>query len=130
MAWFCLMCRLRNEWVRSIVRSRWGHGSGLFITKMVVVCLGSLVAVSVQQVDAGQLVSLPYSNARAYQQSSQMVWETVQEVVDAWGVRPLAQDGSSRILISEWKRFSDFSESPFLQSVPTLSVGGVQTVPV
>jgi TonB family protein len=59
-----------------------------------------------------------------------MVWETVQEVVDAWGVRPLAQDGSSRILISEWKRFSDFSGSPFLQSVPTLSVGGAQTVPV
>ena len=130
MAWFCLMCRLRNDWVRSIVRSRWGHESGLFITKMVAVCLGSLVAVSVQQVDAGQLVSLPYSNARAYQQSSQTVWETVQEVVDAWDVRPLAQNGSSRVLISEWKRFSDFSGSPFLQSVPTLSVGGAQTVPV
>lgn len=97
---------------------------------MVVVCLVSLVAVSVQQADAGQLVSLPYSNARGYRESSQMVWETVQEVVGAWGLRALVQDGSSGILISEWTRFSDFSGSPFLQSVPTLYADGVKTVPV
>ena len=97
---------------------------------MVAAALGGLVAISVHPLDAGQLTSLPYSNARAYRQSSEMVWETVQDVTDAWGLKTATKDGSSQVLVSEWKRFSDFDGSPFFQSVPTLPADGAQLVPV
>ena len=97
--------------------------------RMVAAFLASLVAISVQPVGAGQLVSLPYSNARAYKQSSETVWETVQDLADAWGLKAAINDESSQILVSEWKRFSDFDGSPFFQSVPTLSLDGTQLVP-
>ena len=123
------MCRY-GDWVGATACVLRRDGSRLFMVRLVAACLTSLVAISVQPVGAGQLVSLPYSKARAYRQSSQMVWETVREVADAWGLKAETQDGSSRILVSEWKRFSDFDGSPFLQSLPTLSVDGAQLIPV
>ena len=98
--------------------------------RMVAAFLGGLVAISAHPVGAGQLTSLPYSDARAYRQSSEMVWETVLEVADAWGLKTAATDGPSHVLVSNWKRFSDFDGSPFFQSVPTLPADGAQLVPV
>lgn len=97
--------------------------------RMVAAFLASLVAMSAHPVGAGQLTSLPYSNARAYRQSSEMVWETVQEVADAWGLKTDTKDGPSHLLVSDWKRFSDFNGSPFFQAMPTLPADGAQLVP-
>ena len=71
--------------------------------RMVAAFLASLVAMSAHPVGAGQLTSLPYSNARAYRQSSEMVWETVQEVADAWGLKTDTKDGPSHLLVSDWE---------------------------
>ena len=97
--------------------------------RMVAAVLGGLVAVSAHPVGAGQLTSLPYSNARAYRQPSELVWETVLEVADAWGLKTATKDGPSRVLVSNWTRFSDFDGSPFFQSVPTLPADGARLVP-
>ena len=92
--------------------------------------LGSLWVLCVYPVSAGQLATLPYSNARAYRQPPQMVWRTVQEVVEAWGLESVIRDEASQATVSEWKRFSDFAGSPFFRSVPTFDVDGAQLVPV
>ena len=97
--------------------------------RMVAAFLGSLVVMSVHTAGAGQLTSLPYSNARAYRQSSKMVWETVQNVADAWGLETDTKDESSQLLVSDWKRFSDFKGSPFFQSLPTIPADGARLVP-
>ena len=97
--------------------------------RMVAAFLGSLVVMSVHTAGAGQLTSLPYSNARAYRQSSEMVWETVQNVADAWGLETDTKDESSQLLVSDWKRFSDFKGSPFFQSLPTIPADGARLVP-
>lgn len=102
----------------------------MYVIRAVTAILASIVAISADPVHAGQLASLPYSSARAYGQSSATVWNAVQDVADAWELKTITNDESSQVLVSRWKRFSDFEGSPFFQSVPTLPVGGAQSVPV
>lgn len=98
--------------------------------RIVAASLASLLAVAIPSAAAGQPTSVPYSSARAYSQSSEMVWATVQDVAKAWELKTGTMDASSQILVSEWKRFSDFDGTPFFRSVPTLPADGVRLVPV
>ena len=100
--------------------------------RMVAASVGILVTAFAHPVGAGQTpnASLPYDNAQAYLQSSETVWETVEDVADAWGLKTDTKDRSSQLMISQWTRLSDFDGSPFFQSVPTLTVDGVQFLPV
>jgi len=98
--------------------------------RIVAASLASLVSVAVPSAHAGQATSLPYSNARAYSEPSETVWATVQDITDAWALKTGIIDASSQVLVSEWKRFSDFNGTPFFRSLPTLPADGGQLVPV
>lgn len=97
--------------------------------RIVAASLASLIAIAVPSAHAGQPTSLPYSNARAYSESSETVWATVQDIADAWALTTGTIDASSQVLVSEWKRFSDFDGTPFFRSIPTLPADGAQLVP-
>lgn len=102
----------------------------MYVIRVVTAILASIAAISVHSVHAGQLASLPYSSARAYGQSSATAWDAVQDVADAWELRTTTNDESSQVLVSGWKRFSDFDGTRFFQSLPTLPADGNQSVPV
>jgi TonB family protein len=74
--------------------------------------------------------SLPIANARSYHQTSDVVWRTAQDVVSDWGLTSSTHDNASQVLISEWKPFGDFDESPFFQSLPPLVMGDATLVPL
>jgi len=76
------------------------------------------------------VASLPFANARSYDQTSDVVWRTAQDIVSEWGLTSSAQDDASQVLISEWKPFGDFDESPFFQSLPSLVMGDAELVPL
>lgn len=96
--------------------------------------VGSLLTLIAHAVALGQepptAASLRISNARSYDQPSDVVWRTAKGVVSEWGLTSSAQDEASQLLISEWKQFGDFDDSPFFQSLPSLVMEDAEVVPL
>ena len=98
------------------------------------VVVGFVLALMSQTVALGQEVApasaLPYSHAKRYPLQSNAVWAAAQDLVAEWGLETFVKDGDSQLLVSEWKPFTDFDGSPFFQSLPLVTMAGVEVVPV
>ena len=98
------------------------------------VLVGSLLTFTVQAVaseqDAPSEPALPYSNARIYRASSEVVWAAAKNIVAEWGLTSTTMAESAQLLVAAWKPFSDFDGSPFFQSVPSLRMEDADLVPL